>query len=405
MQGISGTKMKPGMMEGNGPTQAPDAGINTPGGVGGELNRQKDSKTAQTDAQFGDVWKQIQSRYGAKAEKPREIKKTLGKDDFLRIMITQMKNQDPSKPFDAEQMASQMAQYASVEQLQNLNSNVSKMVNNGQPLERLAMTNLIGKTVTIDKERFVHSDNEASSLGYNLARDAKNVKLKIIAEQGGEAVLEKDLGPLKAGDQTFVWDGAKSNGLAAKPGNYIYKIEAVDVSDRTIAMDSKGQAKVVGVAFDGPEGTLLVGDANNPQKITMRNVIRIDTSDGSGAQAGIPGARSMASTLQAQGMGQAMQPGMAAPQGTAIQAAGQQGGGPAQPKSGLAGNWVSFEKGVGSKNLDASSMSPEARRALEAYESARADTAKSADGQIAAAENNENQAEKGFPSGFSSGEN
>src|SRR5689334_2438768 len=94
--------------------------------------------------EFGDIWKQIQSKYGAKEEKPREIKKTLGKDDFLRIMITQMKHQDPTQPFKAEQMAEQMAQFASVEQLQNLNLKFEKMSNQNQPLERLAMTGLIG---------------------------------------------------------------------------------------------------------------------------------------------------------------------------------------------------------------------------------------------------------------------
>lgn len=400
MQGISGTHMKAGMPDGNGnvPTQAPDSATG-PGGAGGLLNTEKDSKESAAAEKFGDVWKGIQSRYGAKAEKPREIKKTLGKDDFLKIMITQMKNQDPSKPFDAEQMASQMAQFASVEQLQNLNQNVTKMVNGGQPLERLAMTNLIGKTVTVDRERFVHTDNEASSLGYTLSREAKNVKLKIISEQG-ETVLEKDLGPQKAGAQTFAWDGLKTNSLSAKSGNFIFKIEAVDAGDRPIQMDSKGQAKVVGVAFDGPEGTLLVGDVNNPQKITMKNVIRIDTSGEN--QQPIPGARSMASALQAQGVpGARAKDGEPSPQGSEASAQGA----PPAPKSGLNGNWIAFEKGVGSKNLDSSATNVEARKALEAYEASQANAAKAAAGKNISEEKNEKSAEKGFPSGLTAEQN
>jgi flagellar basal-body rod modification protein FlgD len=401
MQGISGTNMKAGAPAGNTPAQAPDSAIGNPGGgTGGLLTKEKDATGAASDAQFGDLWKQLQTRYGAKADKPREIKKNLGKDDFLKIMITQMKNQDPSKPFDADQMAAQMAQFASVEQLQNLNQSVGKMVNNGQPLERLAMTNLIGKTVTIDRERFTHNENETSALGYGLVRDAKNVKLKIISEQGGEAVFEKDLGPQKAGEQTFVWDGMKTNGLATKAGGYIYKIEAVDVSDRPIAMESRGQSKVVGVAFDGPEGTLLVGDAKNPQKITMRNVVRIDTSGD--APAAIPGARSMASALQGQGVptnGAAANHGEASPQGAN---AAPQGAG-AAAKNGLQGNWIQFQKGEGSKNLDSTAMNADARKALEAYESASA--AKGSDGKNVSAEKSEKTAEKGFPSGLSSDEN
>src|SRR5579885_3431898 len=118
-------------------------------GAGGLLNEQKDAKEAATDAKFGDVLGKIQAKYGAKPEKQREIKKTLGKDDFLKIMITQLKNQDPTSPFKAEQMATEMAQFTSVEQLQNVNQNLGKLQNAQLPLERLAMTNMIGKIVTI----------------------------------------------------------------------------------------------------------------------------------------------------------------------------------------------------------------------------------------------------------------
>ncbi len=394
MQGISGTNMK-GAAALRGP--APDAHatepLESPGGSGGILNTQKDAKESAANEKFGDLWKQIQTQYGAKPDKPREIKKTLGKDDFLRIMITQMKNQDPTNPFKAEEMATQMAQFASVEQLQNMNMSMSKMANANQPLERLAMTGLIGKTITIDRERFTHaSDNETSSLGYALERPSKETKIKIISEQG-ETILEKDLGPQKAGDQTFVWDGAKTNGMSTKPGNFIFKIEAVDAGGRAIAMASKGQAKVVGVAFDGPEGVLLVGNPNSPQKITMRNVIRIDSA-GNGDAPAIPGARSMASALQAQG---ARPEGANAPEGADGGEAAPQG---VVPQKGNGGNWATFEKGVGSKNLDPSTANGEARKALEAYEAAKTSV-----GKNPTTEKNEKPAEKGFPSGFSSGDN
>src|SRR6476619_2933183 len=85
------------------------------------------TKDAAGSTKFGDVYSQIQAKFGEKAEKPREIKKTLGKDDFLKIMVAQMKNQDPTNPFKAEQMATEVAQFTSVEQLQNVNQNLAKM--------------------------------------------------------------------------------------------------------------------------------------------------------------------------------------------------------------------------------------------------------------------------------------
>jgi flagellar basal-body rod modification protein FlgD len=373
MQGISGTNTKgAASLRGIDASVHTETALETSGGEGGLVNNTKDAKESAGNEKFGDLWKQIQTQYGAKPDKPREIKKTLGKDDFLRIMITQMKNQDPTNPFKAEEMATQMAQFASVEQLQNMNTSMSKMANANQPLERLAMTGLIGKTITIDRERFTHaSDNETAALGYTLDRPSKETKLKIISEQG-ETILEKDLGPQKAGENSFVWDGAKTNGMTTKPGNFIFKIEAVDAGGRAIAMKAKGQAKVVGVAFDGPEGVLLVGNPNSPSKITMRNVIRIDSA-GSEAPA-IPGARSMAAAMQGQGItSDAVKPEVnseIAPEDSA------------PSKAGLNVN------------------SGEARKALEAYEAAKTSV-----GKNPTTEKNEKPAEKGFPSGFSSGDN
>jgi flagellar basal-body rod modification protein FlgD len=264
---------------------------------------------------------------------------------------------------------------------------MGKMVNANQPLERLAMTGLIGKTITIDRERFVHNENSTSSLSYVLDKPTKQTKLKIISE-AGETILEKDLGPQKAGEQTFVWDGGKTNGLATKGGNYIFRIDAEDVSGRTLPMQTKGQAKVVGVAFDGPEGVLLVGNPNSPQKITMRNIIRIDTS---GEGPAIPGARTMASALQGQGVAGAGAPG-------AIEPSPQGQVQPVVAKQKPSGHFVEYQKPEAPASPDG--MGADARRAAAAYEAA-----KGASGNNFATENSEKSLEKGFPSGLSSGDN
>jgi len=382
MQGISGASSKGAPQ----PMPVETAALQGPGGgVGGELNTTKDAKESAREQKFGDIWKNIQSQYGAKAEKPREIKKQLGKDDFLRIMITQMKNQDPSSPFKAEQMATEMAQFTSVEQLQNLNQQMSKMVNANQPLERLAMTNMIGKTITIDRERFPHGENEASPLTFELQKDAKTVKVNILSE-AGEVVMSKDLGPKKSGVQNFTWDGLKDNSLPSKAGNYIFRVEARDANDQLIAMNTRGQSKVVGVSFEGQEGVLLVGDINQPQKITMRNVVRVDSNGDAGQ---IPGAQSLRASLGASAGAEAAG-GEPTPAG--IAPAPQAKKAPA-----VGGNFFSFEKGVGSKPIDGGSISPEAQRALTSYQSAK--TAEKT------GENAENISEGGFPSGFSSGDN
>ncbi len=310
---------------------------------GSSTGLQKAATDPSTDPKFGDVLKRMQSQYGAKVEKPREVKKTLGKDDFLRIMITQMQHQDPSNPFKAEQMAAEMAQFTSVEQMQNMNRSLDKMSNKEQPLERLAMTGLIGKTVTVDRARFPHQEGNNEALVYNLPREATSVKVALISETG-EVALEKDLGPQKPGENTFSWDGLKTNTLPAKTGNYILRVEAKD--DRGMAMDTGAQSKarVVGVSFEGSEPVFLIGDAKNQAKITMRNIIRIDDVGG--------GAVSAPASIPA-----------------SAQNAEQSGG--IQPVTNTEAkkpNFIAFQKGVGSSNLDTGQVSKEAAEALANYE-------------------------------------
>jgi flagellar basal-body rod modification protein FlgD len=332
------------------PAVSANSVVNTPistggAGEGGYLVNKKDEKAPETAAQFGEVLKSIQSKYGAKPDKAREIKKTLGKDDFLKIMITQMKNQDPTKPFNADEMAAQMAQYASVEQLQNVNQNLNKMQTDHQSSDRMAMTSMIGKTITVDRERFPHTEGVNESLGYTLTKNASEVKLSVINE-AGETVFEKDIGAQKAGEQTYGWDGVKTNTLPAKTGGYTFKITAKDEHGAALPTNPKTQGKVIGVSFEGSEPTLLIGDAHQQQKVTMKNVIQVDDM--------VEEPRQIMPTLPG---GQALQ----GPQAKAPQASAQSPG----------GNFFTFSRGVGSQNIDPAALSPEAQQALAKYQAQR----------------------------------
>jgi flagellar basal-body rod modification protein FlgD len=383
------------------PAVSANSVVNTPiatggAGEGGYLVNKKDEKTPETAAQFGEVLKSIQSKYGAKADKAREIKKTLGKDDFLKIMITQMKNQDPTKPFNADEMAAQMAQYASVEQLQNVNQNLTKMSTDHQASDRMAMTNMIGKTITVDRERFPHTEGVTESLGYTLTKNASEVKLSVINE-AGETVYEKDIGAQKAGEQTYGWDGIRTNTLPAKTGGYTFKISAKDERGAPLPTNPKTQGKVIGVSFEGAEPTLLVGDAHQQQKVTMKNVIQVDDVDDEPKQImGMP----------QQGLPGQGQPGMQ----------GATGKGPAVAQN-PAGNFFTFQRGVGSQNIDPTALSPEAQKALAKYQAQQApqEGAQPVDGSTSGVQNTAaagaapalltqgaaqiGAGEKGFPSG------
>jgi flagellar basal-body rod modification protein FlgD len=320
----------------------PYAALNAPGG-------------AEEPKRFQEVWSDIQSKMGAKPTKPREIKKTIGKDDFLRIMITQMKHQDPTKPFDADKLAQELAQITSVEQLQNVNQNLQKMAGQNKPIERMTMTSLIGKTITVDRNRFPHVEGQNASLSYVLPEDAARVRLQLIAPNG-EVAYTKDFEGQKAGLNTFVWDGKKDNTMPAKAGTYVMKVEAESAQGQPLSVSAQLQARVIGVSFEGDEAVFLIGDSKNQQKITMENVVKIED-----------------------------QIGHSAPQ------ASNSGIMPVAAKSSTP-NFFTFKKGEGSKTIqDPSQLDPESRSALENFKRTETTPTPSAEAK---------PEEKGFPNGL-----
>ena len=269
----------------------------------------------------------------------------MGKDDFLRLMVMQMKYQDPSKPFEMDKMGAEMAQLSSMEQLQNLNQTMKQLAGRDQPVERMAMTGMIGRVVTVDQARFPHVEGRENLLKFDLPADAERVVLTI-ADETGSALVQHELGAHKKGEATFSWDGSKANTLPAKSGNYTYAVSAVDASGREIKVATSGSARVVGVSFEGQKPVLLVGDPVNPSKVFMENVSRI-VDDGAAAGSAIPGARPLSSAVAASA-------GSAAPAG---------------------GKFFSFTQGEGSRPIEAAALSGDEARAIEAFRAQSADAA------------------------------
>jgi len=334
------------------PSSAPGSGVDL-AAMGVEMDttvqKTKTDSASPTEPQFGKVWNQIQAQYGAKAEKPREVKKQLGKDDFLRLMIMQMKYQDPSKPFEMDKMGAEMAQLSSMEQLQNLNQTMKQMLTRDQPMERMAMTSMIGKTVTVDRDRFPFTEGSSQPIKFNLPMDASRVTLTIV-DQSGSPVVETDLGPQRKGEGGYLWDGKKANSLPAKSGNYTYRISAADASGNPMKVGNAANVRVVGVSFEGQKPVMLVGDPNSPDKVFMENVVRIIDHSGS-TSALIPGAQSLAGAI--------------APAAQSAAPAAAQ----AQKNPGTElGNFFTFKKGVGSQPLDTAQLSAEDKGALTGYQ-------------------------------------
>ena len=239
------------------------------------LSVQAPSETQVRDQAASNAINTFQARYGEKPKEDRAIKKALDKDDFMRIMVTEMKHQDPTKPMDSDRMATQMAQITSVEQLKNVGSAIEKLADKNTASDRLAMSAMIGKSVTVDKGRFTHQKGTFSPINFNLPQDAQKIKLSVLDERG-EVIATRELEPMKAGTNNYNWDGVNASNIQSVTGSYVVRLDAEDAKGNKIKIDPVSQETVVGVSFEGGETNFLVGDYKNPQKVGFKNVTRIE---------------------------------------------------------------------------------------------------------------------------------
>ncbi len=217
----------------------------------------------------------FQARYGEKQKEARPVKKTLDKDDFMRIMITEMKHQDPTKPMDSDRMATQMAQITSVEQMKNVGTSIEKLAEKSSASDRLAMSMMIGKSVTVDKSRFTHQKATVSPISFDLPEAATKVKL-VVLDDKGEEVASRELDPMEAGPNTYNWDGMNASNMQAPSSTYSIRIDAENKNGAKVKVNSVTRENVVGVTFEGGEANFLIGNPKSPQKVGLKNILRLE---------------------------------------------------------------------------------------------------------------------------------
>lgn len=184
----------------------------------------------------------------------------MGKDDFLNMLITQLKYQDPLDPMDGSQFAAQLAQFSSLEQLTNINDTLNYSIDANyyltQSINNTLAATLIGRDVKLSRNDFNYSGQEQQTLGYNLGSNAINVTVKIYNE-GGALVKTIEDAPGEAGENKLNWDFTDNDGNTVPEGKYTFEVEAIDGNDLTVSTDKFVLGLIEGVKFT-ETGTVLV---------------------------------------------------------------------------------------------------------------------------------------------------
>jgi flagellar basal-body rod modification protein FlgD len=177
-------------------------------------------------------------------------------DNFLTLLIAQMKNQDPTNPMDNSQLTSQLAQINTLAGIERLNTTLGMV--SGQIDDSLSVnaSNMIGKGVMVPGNKILvaTSEQEASEagketittpFGFELVRDADSVVITI-QDDKGNVVREVDLGAIPAGVSSFTWDGMLSDGTVAPDGSYTFSVNA-SCDGKKVSSTSLSYSVVYGV--------------------------------------------------------------------------------------------------------------------------------------------------------------
>ncbi len=193
-------------------------------------------------------------------------KGTIDKDGFLKLLIAQLKYQDPLNPLNNDEFIQENTGFSQLEQLQNLNSAIKDISSSFNKSDKGYAASYLGKYIAIDSNSIKVSGSKIDPVQFHLAEDA-DVKVSIVDKKGNN-VANIDLGKLKAGNHKFTWNGKDNKGNYVPSGTYSVSLSAV-TSDGSSVPIEKNAGKVVAVQFDS-SGIVLVTNQN--EKVNLNDV-------------------------------------------------------------------------------------------------------------------------------------
>jgi flagellar basal-body rod modification protein FlgD len=189
--------------------------------------------------------------------------KAMGRDDFLKLLIAQLQNQDPLHPLDNQEFAAQLATFNSLDQLIGINQKLDGMQSQQQMLGQLSAASMIGKQIIADGNQVYLAQGTQATIPYALDAAAARVAITITDGQGN---LVRTLvgGNQQAGEQTVLWDGKDAAGKTLPAGAYSIQVSALDAAGKKIGATSRTRGIVTGVDFNGGDLLLEIGAVKVP---------------------------------------------------------------------------------------------------------------------------------------------
>ena len=184
----------------------------------------------------------------------------MGKNEFLKLLVAQLANQDPTKPQDTSQFVAELAQFSALEGQQNAVSRLDMLLLGQATANQTQAASFIGKSVTY-RGGTVHSDGIAPVTGTaTLAAPADKVTVAV-TDATGHVVRTIQMGAQAAGEIAISWDGRDDRGNPTPAGDYSLQPAAFDADGKAVPISVSTSGTVTGVTFEDGVPRLKVGSS------------------------------------------------------------------------------------------------------------------------------------------------
>lgn len=191
----------------------------------------------------------------------------LGQSDFLKLMTTQLQNQDPFEPMENGEFLGQMAQFSTVTGIEELSKSFEQLARSMGQNQTLQAASLVGQDVLVPTDFGELGDSGVLRGAVDLAQSTDELVIEVYSPTG-ERIRSMNLGSATSGLQEFAWDGRRDDGSVAAPGVYEFRATA----------RSGSQSESQDVFLDARVDSVSVGD-DSRLALNVRGLGEIDFSD------------------------------------------------------------------------------------------------------------------------------
>jgi flagellar basal-body rod modification protein FlgD len=194
---------------------------------------------------------------------------------FLKLFCTQLQYQDPTNPMESYELASQLAQFTSVQKLMDINTNLASLQSTVTSLANAQMVGMIGKQVVASTNALQVTAGTATNGQYQFDLDSGTANVTIsISDANGNVVRTKTLSSQAAGQYNVDWDGRDSSNNKVSDGSYTFAVKATDSSGKSLDVTSSVSGTAYSCRLDS-SGEYFVLDGPNGLKVPVSSIVEI----------------------------------------------------------------------------------------------------------------------------------